>query len=356
MHQRRNVRARLDLSAVDLFCGVGGLTRGLLDEGVRVLAGYDLDPACRYPYEHNNGVQFFERDVSKLDPAEVTGLFPKDGIKVIAGCAPCQPYSNYSRGHKSVYEKRWHLIGAYARIVEGVRPELAMLENVVQLRQHPSYRALVKRLKQIGYHWSEYEVRCERYGVPQTRTRLVAFASVFGPVQLTPPTHCAETSVTVRETIDDMPPLVAGATDSQDRLHTASRLSEINLKRIRMSTPGGTWRDWDGELIATCHKAKTGKTFPSVYGRMEWDKSGPTVTTQFFGFGNGRFGHPEQDRALSLREGALLQTFPAQYEFVPPEERIYFKSVGRLIGNAVPVLLAQAVARSLKEHVEDYCA
>lgn len=342
------------LSAVDLFCGAGGLTRGLLDEGVRVLAGYDVDPACRYPYEQNNGVPFFEQDVNGLDPAEVAGLFPKDAIRVIAGCAPCQPYSNYSRGHKSVYEKRWHLISAYRRVVEETRPELATIENVVQLRKHPSYTALVKRLKEIGYHWTEYEVQCERYGVPQTRARLVAFASVFGPVQLTPPTHCPGTYVTVRETIGHTPSLVAGTADPHDRLHTASRLTDINLRRIRMSRPGGTWRDWDEDLIATCHKAKTGKTFPSVYGRIEWDKSSPTITTQFFGFGNGRFGHPEQDRALSLREGALLQTFPAEYEFVAPGEQVYFKSVGRLIGNAVPVLLGRAVARSLQQHVEGY--
>lgn len=344
----------MKLSAVDLFCGAGGLTRGLLDEGVRVLAGYDVDPGCRHPYEHNNDVPFFERDVNQLDPTEVAGLFPKDTIRVIAGCTPCQPYSNYSRGHKSVYEERWHLLRAYGRIVEEIHPELASIENVVQLRKHPSYTGLVGKLKQIGYHWTEYEVRCERYGVPQNRTRLVAFASLFGAVQLAPPTHGPEIPVTVQETIAHMPFLKAGAADPHDRLHTASGLTDINLRRIRMSRPGGTWRDWDKGLIAACHKARTGKTFPSVYGRMEWCKPGPTITTQFFGFGSGRFGHPEQDRALSLREGALLQTFPAGYEFVAPDGKIYFKSVGRLIGNAVPVLLARAVARSLRQHVEHH--
>lgn len=342
------------LYAVDLFCGAGGLTRGLLDEGVRVLAGYDLDPACRYPYEHNNEVPFFEQDVNELDAAELARLFPPDSVRIIAGCAPCQPYSSYSRGHKSIYEERWYLIGAYRKIVEGVRPELATIENVTQLRKHPSYEELVQKLTDAGYHWTEYEVHCERYGVPQTRTRLVAFASVFGPVKLVPPTHHEESPVTVRDSIGHMPVLQAGGTDPNDRLHTASRLAQINLRRIRASKPGGTWRDWDEELIAACHKAKTGKTYPSVYGRMEWEKPAPTVTTQFFGFGNGRFGHPDQDRALSLREGALLQTFPPGYEFVAPEEEIHFKRIGRLIGNAVPVRLGHAVARSLKQHVEEY--
>lgn len=339
------------LYAVDLFCGVGGLTRGLLDAGVTVLAGYDLDPACRYPYEHNNGVPFVETDVNDLDPAEVTKLFPEDGVRVIVGCAPCQPYSNYSRS-KRVYEKSWHLLGAYGRLVEGVRPELATIENVVQLRKHPSYAQLAKKLKDLGYDWTEYEVQCLQYGVPQSRVRLVAFASLLGPVKLAPPTHRPGNYVTLKNAIGGMPKLTAGQTYPRDRYHTSAGLSEINLKRIRESKPGGTWRDWDENLRAACHKAKTGKTYPSVYGRLEWENESSTITTQFYGFGSGRFGHPEQDRALSLREGALLQTFPAKYQFVDPEKPVHFKTVGRLIGNAVPVRLGRAVARSLKRHVE----
>lgn len=344
----------IPLYAVDLFCGAGGLTRGLLDEGIRVLAGYDLDPACRYPYEHNNGVPFFERDVNELDPAEVASLFPRDSVRIIAGCAPCQPYSNYSRG-KRIYEERWHLLGAYGRLVERVKPELATIENVVQLRKHPSYAKLVKKLEGLGYRWTDYDVQCADYGVPQSRVRLVAFASLFGPVELAPATHRDGEYVTLREAIGALPPLAAGASDPNDRHHAAAGLREINLKRIRKSRPGGTWRDWDEDLIAECHKAKTGKTYPSVYGRLEWDALGPTITTQFYGYGSGRFGHPEQDRALSLREGALLQTFPAGYQFVAPDKPVYFKSVGRLIGNAVPVRLGRAVARSLIQHVEQHC-
>jgi DNA (cytosine-5)-methyltransferase 1 len=338
------------LYAVDLFCGAGGLTRGLLDEGIRVLAGYDLDPACRYPYERNNGVPFFERDINKLGPTEVGSLFPRGSVRIIAGCAPCQPYSIYSRSHKKVYEEERHLVGAYQKIVEGVRPELAVMENVVQLRKHPSYDNLVRSLRGLGYYWSEYEVRCSEYGVPQTRKRLVAFASIFGPVQLASATCVDGGYATVRDAIGHLPPLLAGGTDPNDRLHTASRLSDLNLRRIRASKPGGTWLDWDAELVANCHKTETGKTYRSVYARMEWDKPGPTITTQFFGFNRGRFGHPEQDRGLSLREGALLQTFPREYEFVAPGKPVSFERVGRLIGNAVPVLLARAVGRSLRQH------
>ena len=151
-----------------------------------------------------------------------------------------------------------------------------------------------------------------------------------------------------------LPRLKHGDVDDTDPLHRASRLSETNAKRMTAAKPGGTWRDWDPKLVTPCHKAETGKGYSSVYGRMSWAAPSPTITTQFFGFGNGRFGHPEQDRALSLREGALLQGFPQDYQFVPPGERVHFKKVGRLIGNAVPVHLAGAIARAVRKHIESF--
>ena len=137
-----------------------------------------------------------------------------------------------------------------------------------------------------------------------------------------------------------------GGVDANDALHRASRLSEINVRRILSAKPGGTWRDWAPRLVADCHKVDSGQGYSSVYGRMAWDAPSPTITTQFYGFGNGRFGHPEQPRAISLREGALLQGFPRNYEFVAPGEAVQFKKIGRLIGNAVPVKLASAIART----------
>jgi DNA (cytosine-5)-methyltransferase 1 len=149
-------------------------------------------------------------------------------------------------------------------------------------------------------------------------------------------------------------PLAAGEVCPDDPLHRASELSPLNLRRIRHSRPGGTWREWPRELVAECHKVNSGKTYPSVYGRMEWDKPAPTITTQFFGFGNGRFGHPEQDRAISLREGALLQSFPKTYQFVKPGGEYCFKTIGRLIGNAVPVRLGEVVGRTIRRHLEEH--
>ena len=147
--------------------------------------------------------------------------------------------------------------------------------------------------------------------------------------------------------------LTAGGSDPADPLHRTSSMSALNMKRIRASSPGGTWRDWDCALVTDCHKRPTGRGYVSVYGRMRWDRPSPTITTQFYGYGNGRFGHPEQDRAISLREGALLQTFPRGYAFTRSGDPISVKEVGRMIGNAVPVALARATARAIAAHLED---
>ena len=189
------------------------------------------------------------------------------------------------------------------------------------------------------------------FGLAQTRSRLVLLASKLGPISLPKATHKGKHR-TVRDEISELPPLAHGGIDDADMLHRASRLSELNARRIATAKPGGTWKEWEASLVAKCHTLETGKGYSSVYGRMEWDAPAPTITTQFYGFGNGRFGHPDQDRALSLREGALLQGFPRDYEFVAPGEQIYFTKVGRLIGNAVPVKLAAAIAKSVATHLE----
>ena len=157
----------------------------------------------------------------------------------------------------------------------------------------------------------------------------------------------------VVDVIGKLPTLKAGEVDPNDPLHQSSSLSPLNLRRIRHSKPGGTWRDWPEELVAECHKKDSGKTYSGVYARMQWDKPAPTMTTQYFGFGNGRFGHPEQDRAISLREGAIFQGFPKDYKFVPPGAPVKKKELGRMIGNAVPVTLGEAIGRSLLRHVEE---
>lgn len=178
---------------------------------------------------------------------------------------------------------------------------------------------------------------------------MVLLASRHGEIRMIEPTHGEPK--TVRQAIGRLRALYAGESAPRDKLHASSTLSQKNLERIRVSRPGGTWRDWPQDLVSECHKAETGRTYPGVYGRMEWDKPAPTMTTQCYGFGNGRFGHPEQDRAISLREAAILQSFPRDYAFVPKGGEVNFTALGRLIGNAVPVDLGRAIARSIHAHL-----
>ena len=178
-------------------------------------------------------------------------------------------------------------------------------------------------------------------------------ASRLGPITMGPKTHEVSDFGTVQGAIGHLEDLEAGEASSTDPLHVASALSETNLRRIRHSKQAGTWRDWPESLRADCHTRSTGKTYPSVYGRMAWDQPAPTITTQFHGFGNGRFGHPEQDRAISLREGSLLQTFPETYSFLPGDSQVRISTVARMIGNAVPVALGTAIGRTIMSHLEE---
>ena len=347
--ERRKYRR---LVAVDLFCGAGGLTRGLLDSGIKVVAGYDVDSACAYPYNHNNKpAKFYKVDVSRISSADLEKHYPPTSRKILVGCAPCQPFSKYRQGIDNKADPKWKLLNHFARLATDLKPEIVSMENVPELQRHSIHDAFAAKLEAAGYTYSAYEVYGPDYGLPQQRTRLVAFASIHGQVKLPEPTHSSSNPPKARDTIDGLPVLGAGGVSEGDLLHRCSRLSPINLLRIKHSQPGGTWRDWPEELIANCHRKPSGRSYPGVYGRFDWDKPAPTVTTQFYGFGNGRFGHPEQDRALSLREGALLQGFPPNYEFVSPTEEISMKHVGRLIGNAVPVTLGQLVGQAIRNHL-----
>lgn len=340
--------------AIDLFCGVGGLTHGLRKAGVDVVAGYDIDPACEWPFEANNGKAVFHQvDVAELTGDRLKAHFDADreSVSLLAGCAPCQPFSTYSLNKTDDTDSRWSMLEHFGRLVKEVRPTLVTMENVPQVRKHRVFQNFVETLETAGYSTNVHVVKCDEYGIPQTRTRLVLLASLLGKVELRPRDPKRDKRRTVHSAIGGLERLAAGGISEKDPIHRTSTLNEINFKRMLAATPGGSWRDWDQELVALCHREETGKTFPGVYGRMEWNKPSPTITTQFFGFGNGRFGHPQQNRALSLREGAILQTFPARYKFVKKNETVHMKTVGRLIGNAVPVRLGQIIGESLMQHV-----
>lgn len=338
------------ITAVDLFCGVGGLTHGLVRGGIKVTTGVDIDSSCRYPFEANNSAKFLQRDVGTLAPSEVDAMFEPGRLKLLAGCAPCQPFSSYSRsGRNSDYDNQWPLVLSFGKLIRSTKPDLVTMENVPQLLDHSVFEVFLQSLRGYKKWWAIVE--CTSFGIPQTRKRLVLLASRLGDKGLELKST-VERPITVRETIAGLPVIKAGDCHNEDPLHSAPRLSPLNLMRIKASRPGGTWRDWPETLQAACHKKKTGATYPSVYGRMEWDKAAPTITTQCFGYGNGRFGHPEQDRAISLREAAMLQTFPRDYKFASSSAEVKFNKMGRLIGNAVPVRLGEVIARTLISHVQ----
>jgi len=343
-------------AVVDLFCGVGGLTCGLRKAGLNVVAGIDCDAGCRFAYEANNdSARFVRADVASLTGDRLVANYPSGGVKILVGCAPCQPFSNYSSRYRKDGRKddKWKLLSSFGRLVEETTPDVVSMENVPGLGKESVFLSFVETLKKCGYFPCWDVVFCPDYGIPQNRKRLVLLASRLGKIDFLVKTRTPENYMTVREAIEKFPKIADGETDPNDRLHHACALSSLNRRRIAQSKPGGTWRDWDDDLKLACHCSETGKTFPSVYGRMEWDKPSPTITTQFFGYGNGRFGHPEQNRAISIREGAALQTFPDDYRFLSDDETFNRTKLGMRIGNAVPVALGKAIGLAIKKHLEE---
>ncbi|MEZ1321282.1 DNA (cytosine-5-)-methyltransferase [Pseudomonas fluorescens] len=342
-----------DIDAVDLFCGAGGLTAGLLKTGISVRAGYDIDLNCEYAYKTNNGAEFVAESVDIAKVEDVASWYRPSRIKLLAGCAPCQPFSSYNQGRDTSTDRKWPLLYSFEKLIKGIKPELVTMENVPDVTKHKVYLDFVQGLQDEGYHIWAGTIHCVDYGLPQQRRRHVLLASKLGPIAMIPKTHAGK-PVTAQEAIGHLPKLAAGECDPSDPLHRAATLTPTNLERIKRSTPGGTWKDWPEWLRADCHRKASGKTYPSVYGRMRHDAPGPTMTTLCYGFGNGRFGHydTEQHRAISLREAATLQSFPETYQFMPPE-KITFKAVGRMIGNAVPVRLGEIIGLSIQRHLEE---
>lgn len=343
----------MKIRAVDLFCGVGGLTHGMEQAGIEVVAGIDIEESCRVPYEANNKAKFILKDIKELTSKEVNALYPKDtDIKILVGCAPCQPFSSYSYRYKGsgTTEAKMDLLNYFGELVEGILPDVVSMENVPQMSTNSVFNDFINTLKECGYQIDWKVVYAPDYEIPQNRKRLVLIASRISEISIIPPLREKNNYVTVRDTIGKLPEIKAGDFDKNDPLHISRNLSEINRKRIRQSKPGGTWKDWNPELLPDCYRRESGKSYKSVYGRIEWDKPSPTITTQFIGYGNGRFGHPEQDRAISLREGAMLQTFPRRYIFTDGKPDSLAK-IATQIGNAVPVKLGYVIGKSILENI-----
>ena len=354
LHKRRDRLPKIEV--VDLFCGIGGLSYGMKSAGFDILAGYDLDWTCQYAYETNTGGKFFYKDVKEVTGDEIQKLYSKkkSAIRVLAGCAPCQPFSSYAHTNKNKDKDKYNLLYEFGRLVKNVHPDIVTMENVPAIASFKLKSVLadfVIGLKKEGYHVKYQVVYCPDYGIPQTRKRLVLLASRLGEISLTQPTHAKKEYMTVRDAIGNLPPLEDGESCPTDALHRCRALSPLNMQRIMATPYGGSWRDWPEELLLDCHKREGGKSFGSVYGRMVWEDPAPTMTTLCTGIGNGRFGHPVQNRAISAREAALFQTFPTSYKFFPNEQEISLSKASRYIGNAVPPRLGEVIGNSIKKHI-----
>jgi DNA (cytosine-5)-methyltransferase 1 len=345
------------ISVVDLFCGIGGLSYGLKQSGINVEAGFDFDNKCQYAYEKNCEADFIHANIADIKKDAITKYYKKDDIKILLGCAPCQPFSTYTLKDDKQKDTRWQLLYEFTRLIKEIKPDIVSMENVPNLlkfKKEPIFKNFLKELQNEGFHTWYDVVYSPDYGIAQKRKRLVLLASKKGKIKLIEPTHKSEEYVTVKDAIGHLEKINSGETSKKDFMHKASKLSDINLKRIRQSKEGGSWkRDWDENLKLKCHKSDSGKSYGSVYGRMKWNEPSPTMTTFCTGIGNGRFGHPEQNRAISLREAAILQSFPDNYKFTDKKENLKFTQVSKQIGNAVPPKLGKIIGLSIIKHLKE---
>lgn len=344
-----------ELKAVDFFCGAGGVTCGFLSSGIKVLGGLDIDPKFKKTYEENNGAKFINEDVSNLAPEKLHELLSieKDDDNIIfVGCSPCQYYSNL-KSDKTKSKKGRLLLDDFKEFVLYYRPGFVFIENVPGLEKKAGspLESFKKALKAEGYVFDQNVLNAKNFGVPQNRRRFVLVASRIIENITLPKQNCTKEQITtVKKAIGDyeiFPKISAGTDDKTTFLHTSSSLSELNLERIK-NTPknGGSRIAWakNKKLQLECYKNHDGHH--DVYGRMAWEKPAPAITTRFIYTSTGRYSHPEQERAISLREGATLQSFPLDYNFYSSNKG----SIATMIGNAVPPKLAEAIGQSLKEH------
>lgn len=352
------------MRAIDFFSGAGGVTCGFSMAGIDVLAGLDIERKCEQTYTQNNHrldngeIAFICENIASLQEEElmarIPGLRRNDDEMVFVGCSPCQYYTNMSTD-KTKSEKTKTLLEDFRRFVDFYRPGYIFIENVPGLQKNPEsplgrFKCF---LKANHYIFDDKVLNAKYFNVPQNRRRYVLIATrIFNgnqhPFKL--PKEDRGNLKTVREAIgnyDIFPPIPSGHIDETGFQHSSAMLSDVNRRRIEMVPHNGgsriAWSDNDA-LQLDCYRHHDGHT--DVYGRMFWDKPSPTITTRFLSISNGRYGHPEQNRAISLREGAILQSFPSDYHF-------YGNNMGvmaRMIGNAVPPQLARAIARTIIEY------
>lgn len=334
------------VKVVDFFSGCGGTSAGLQEAGMEILAGIDIDEDSADSFGRNfPGANVFRTNILDLDTKVIEGLLPRRDYVLFAGCAPCQPFSKQQKNRITTDPRRTLLL-EFLRFILDLRPEFVLVENVPGIQSvEPGsgpFDKFVRSLKAEGYSIDYGVLTAAEFGVPQVRKRLVLVASLVSEVRLPPRTHGddLESFSSVRDWIGHLPPIDAGARSTSDRDHSSMKLSPINLERIRATPEGGGRADWPPRLRLKCHSEYNGHS--DVYGRLSWDRPASGLTTRCISYSNGRFGHPEQDRAISVREAALLQTFPRDFQFAGT-----LTSRARQIGNAVPPLVARRTGEAL---------
>lgn len=332
---------------VDFFCGCGGTSAGLEKSGMKILAGIDVDKNALSTFSTNfPEAEPISKSIVELNPEELATVIKnrKKNKLVFSACAPCQPFSTQNR-LKSDSDERLSLLAEFHRFVEYWLPDYLLLENVpgIQKAEKGPFTEFLKFIEDQGYQYTFAVKNAVNYGVPQSRRRLVLIASLHGEPELPEETHGPKKLpyVTVREAISKYPKLVAGSKSNKIINHECASLKSITLERLQATPEGGSRHDWPEHLILECHKKHNGHG--DVYGRLSWDKPSVTLTTKCVSISNGRFGHPEQDRAISVREAAALQSFDDNFIF-----KGTFREAAKQVGNAVPVLFAKALGDQIK--------
>lgn len=337
-----------NLRTLDCFCGAGGLSIGFEKAGFEVIYAFDIDEVSIKTYTHNpkyHRGQAFIRDIYKVTKRSIEEDLGHElgKIDVMIGGPPCQGFSVQRRGDDN--DPRNNLILEYCRLIKEIKPQFFVLENVgglMSTRGKPYIKTLLDTLSAAGYTIQMKKLTASDFGVPQDRKRVIIVGelSVNGKGHFEYPTPLVAPKVTVREAIIDL----IDKDENDIPNHKADKLSVINLKRIQAITEGQGQDSLPDELQLNCHKKNNGHRHLDTYGRMAWDKPSPTITARFDSFSRGRFGHPVLDRTITLREGARLQTFPDDFEFLGNKVE-----VARQIGNAVPPVLAEKIAEKVKE-------
>ncbi|MDL2284977.1 DNA cytosine methyltransferase [Oxalobacter sp. OttesenSCG-928-P03] len=338
------------IKVFDFFSGCGGTSCGFRQAGLDIVFGLDFDADSANTFRKNFPRATFECGDIRLMHTSVISPLVQDRSNPIlfSGCAPCQPFSRQNR-QKKQQDSRTNLLYEFSRFVKDHLPDYIFIENVPGMQKIKESDGplceFINLIKLLDYKYDVQVIPALWFGVPQTRERLVLLASRLSPISLPEATHGEDKKPysTVRDWIGNLPPISAGEIDENDKCHHAANLTPINLKRISTTPEGGGREHWPPNLWLDCHKNHKGHT--DVYGRLAWDKPASGLTTRCISYSNGRFGHPEQNRAISAREAACLQTFPVDFKFEGA-----LSSIARQIGNAVPPLMARHIGESIKKH------